>query len=221
MTRSPNIKFEIQNSNVYVYTMPYNYNNTDRRRSTDTHINSNQEPNPNMTPNPNINPIQNPNINPIQNPRSTLITPTDINGLQNQTNSWINSLNRSLNSFGPDSFEPDSSGPDSSGVRNPLSNITEALESTFHIPVEQLHFEIVDNLPQRGSSINSLLDGTTLCLASQIMDNENDTCAICRQVYNPDDIVRKINSCGHFFHSSCVEQWLRNNSNCPVCRIGI
>tara|TARA_B100001175_G_scaffold295184_1_gene283022 strand:+ start:91 stop:852 length:762 start_codon:yes stop_codon:yes gene_type:complete len=253
MDQFPNINLEIQNSNVYVYTMPYNYNNTERRterrrnsrhfsRQTNSQNTSNEQPNlttsqdvsqnnmsnqssnidnsanstnsTNSANSVNIHSqINNPNRNSVENQRSTLITPTQINNqnLQNNppnnpTNNWTNPLNQYL---------------DSSGTRNPLMNIAEALQSTFHIPVEQLHFEIIDNLPQRGSSINSLLDSTTLSLASQIMSNENDTCAICRQVYNSDDIVRKINMCGHFFHSSCIEQWLRNNNNCPVCRIGI
>lgn len=256
MDQFPNINLEIQNSNVYVYTMPYNYNNTERRterrrnsrhfsRQTNSQNTSNEQPNlttsqdvsqnnmsnqstnidnsanstnstnsANSANSVNIHSqINNPNRNSVENQRSTLITPTQINNqnLQNNppnnpTNNWTNPLNQYL---------------DSSGTRNPLMNIAEALQSTFHIPVEQLHFEIIDNLPQRGSSINSLLDSTTLSLASQIMSNENDTCAICRQVYNSDDIVRKINMCGHFFHSSCIEQWLRNNNNCPVCRIGI
>ena len=250
MDQFPNINLEIQNSNVYVYTMPYNYNNTERRterrrnsrhfsRQTNSQNTSNEQPNlttrqdvsqnnmsnqssnidnsansANSANSVNIHSqINNPNRNLVENQRSTLITPTQINNQNvqnnppnNPPNNWTNPLNQYL---------------DSSGTRNPLMNIAEALQSTFHIPVEQLHFEIIDNLPQRGSSINSLLDSTTLSLASQIMSNENDTCAICRQVYNSDDIVRKINMCGHFFHSSCIEQWLRNNNNCPVCRIGI
>tara|TARA_B100000902_G_scaffold392273_1_gene444417 strand:+ start:633 stop:1379 length:747 start_codon:yes stop_codon:yes gene_type:complete len=248
MNQFPNINLEIQNSNVYVYTMPYNYNHTTERRSnrrssrsinrqnntneesnmninivpnTNTNSNTNSansansDTNQNNESNPTNNSVNNlpntysqninPNINSVVNERATLITPTQINN-QNESNNWRNSLNQVL---------------DSSGNRNPLLNLAEALQTTFHIPVEQLQFEIIDNLPQRGSSINSLLDSTTLSLASQIMHDENDTCAICRQVYNHDDIVRKINICGHFFHSSCIEQWLRNHNNCPVCRIGI
>lgn len=179
------------------------------------------------------NSANNTNINSVQNQRSTLITPTQINNRNQSNNPPNNPPNNIANNIANNTANNTANNPinnwanhlnqylDSSGSRNPLMNIAETLQSTFHIPVEQLHFEIIDNLPQRGSSINSLLDSTSLSLASQIMNNENDTCAICRQVYNNDDIVRKINICGHFFHSECIEQWLRNNNNCPVCRIGI
>lgn len=34
------------------------------------------------------------------------------------------------------------------------------------------------------------------------------------------DEVYQVN-CGHHFHKNCLEEWLRNTANCPVCRYNI
>jgi hypothetical protein len=45
-----------------------------------------------------------------------------------------------------------------------------------------------------------------------------ETCPIC---YETDSVIRQTLSCGHTFHLHCVEQWLRKNSTCPMCRCKI
>ncbi|KAL8494920.1 hypothetical protein ACS0TY_019186 [Phlomoides rotata] len=44
------------------------------------------------------------------------------------------------------------------------------------------------------------------------------TCPICLGDYHPKDTVRSIPECEHCFHSDCVDEWLRLNGTCPVCR---
>ena len=43
----------------------------------------------------------------------------------------------------------------------------------------------------------------------------NDVCVICL-----DDMVieKKKLFCGHMFHSYCIQEWAKKNSNCPICR---
>lgn len=42
-------------------------------------------------------------------------------------------------------------------------------------------------------------------------------CAICREDYAADAIVRKL-PCGHVFHGDCVIPWLKRVASCPMCR---
>jgi len=46
----------------------------------------------------------------------------------------------------------------------------------------------------------------------------NELCSICRNQINTDEICRKINHCGHFFHQNCVDSWFVRNHSCPMCR---
>lgn len=47
---------------------------------------------------------------------------------------------------------------------------------------------------------------------------DNGPCAICLSDYKTKDAVRTIPECNHYFHVVCVDEWLRLNATCPVCR---
>lgn len=47
----------------------------------------------------------------------------------------------------------------------------------------------------------------------------NDTtCAICLCDYITKETIRCIPECKHCFHAECIDEWLRLNATCPVCR---
>ncbi|KAI3903939.1 hypothetical protein MKW92_047382 [Papaver armeniacum] len=70
------------------------------------------------------------------------------------------------------------------------------------------------------------LDGTTIesypmatLGESRRIPTPNDgTCSICLSEYRPKDIVRTIPDCKHCFHAECIDEWLRMNASCPLCR---
>ncbi|KAF7852120.1 hypothetical protein BT93_L0516 [Corymbia citriodora subsp. variegata] len=43
-------------------------------------------------------------------------------------------------------------------------------------------------------------------------------CSICLSKYKETDVLRLLPDCGHYFHSKCVDPWLRMNPSCPNCR---
>lgn len=49
------------------------------------------------------------------------------------------------------------------------------------------------------------------------LDDENITCAICLGEYAVDDELRQLN-CKHHYHRVCLDEWLRLNANCPLCK---
>lgn len=54
-------------------------------------------------------------------------------------------------------------------------------------------------------------------------DSDNDTreCAVCLAEFLQDEKLRMIPNCAHVFHIDCIDVWLQNNANCPLCRNSI
>ncbi|KAF7826111.1 RING-H2 finger protein ATL67 [Senna tora] len=47
----------------------------------------------------------------------------------------------------------------------------------------------------------------------------NDTtCPICINEYEESEVMRIMPHCGHYFHLNCIDEWLKINWSCPVCR---
>ncbi|KAG0250826.1 E3 ubiquitin-protein ligase rnf6 [Actinomortierella ambigua] len=44
-----------------------------------------------------------------------------------------------------------------------------------------------------------------------------DSCSICLQTYEAKDWLRPL-PCRHAFHMGCIDTWLSNNCQCPICR---
>lgn len=47
--------------------------------------------------------------------------------------------------------------------------------------------------------------------------NDN-TCPICLSEYQSKETLRTIPECNHYFHANCVDEWLKMNATCPLCR---
>ncbi|XP_050237585.1 putative RING-H2 finger protein ATL21A [Mercurialis annua] len=46
----------------------------------------------------------------------------------------------------------------------------------------------------------------------------HNTCAICLGEYRSKETLRCIPECNHCFHAECIDEWLKMNNSCPVCR---
>ncbi|XP_057809993.1 putative RING-H2 finger protein ATL21A [Salvia miltiorrhiza] len=54
---------------------------------------------------------------------------------------------------------------------------------------------------------------------SRRLPNPNDnTCSICLSDYQPQETVKSIPECNHYFHANCIDEWLKLNGTCPLCR---
>ncbi|CAN0901843.1 Putative RING-H2 finger protein ATL21A [Linum grandiflorum] len=47
---------------------------------------------------------------------------------------------------------------------------------------------------------------------------DDNTCSICLSEYNPKETLKTIPGCHHCFHAECIDEWLRLNGTCPICR---
>ncbi|MED6206206.1 hypothetical protein PIB30_024652 [Stylosanthes scabra] len=52
-------------------------------------------------------------------------------------------------------------------------------------------------------------------LPTMSMDN---VCSICLSEYEAKETLRSMPQCNHFFHSHCIDAWLKMNATCPLCR---
>ena len=57
------------------------------------------------------------------------------------------------------------------------------------------------------------------------MNNEDEICSICLEIYDKECIIIPLTNCTHCFHEECIYEWIRNKrvmrnnkSSCPVCR---
>lgn len=50
---------------------------------------------------------------------------------------------------------------------------------------------------------------------------EDPQCTICLGEYQEKEVLRIMPKCGHSFHVSCIDLWLRKQSTCPVCRLSV
>lgn len=57
-------------------------------------------------------------------------------------------------------------------------------------------------------------------LSSKIPEEEKDKCAICMAHYEVGEEVKTL-TCTHIFHTECIDQWLKLNRTCPVCKQSI
>lgn len=59
--------------------------------------------------------------------------------------------------------------------------------------------------------------GTTI----EILDAEEEICAICQDTMEAGSQARNINACDHRFHVTCIDTWFQRNVRCPVCRYDV
>ncbi|MHA1462878.1 MAG: RING finger protein [Candidatus Heimdallarchaeota archaeon] len=57
------------------------------------------------------------------------------------------------------------------------------------------------------------------CSLKKFTNEENgEICAICRKNLKKDDLIFQCPNCSTFFHQNHLQEWLKANSECPVCR---
>ncbi|KAG6389229.1 hypothetical protein SASPL_150691 [Salvia splendens] len=60
---------------------------------------------------------------------------------------------------------------------------------------------------------------TTVLGESRRLPKANDVCCpICLSDYQPRETLRSIPECNHYFHADCLDEWLKLNGSCPLCR---
>ena len=50
------------------------------------------------------------------------------------------------------------------------------------------------------------------------LDDCDYSCAVCLDEFVNGDRLRQLTLCGHQFHTACLDEWLGQHDNCPLCR---
>jgi len=53
------------------------------------------------------------------------------------------------------------------------------------------------------------------------VDLDTTECPICTAEWVNNDELRKLNMCRHYFHRTCIDRWLEDHVNCPLCRVNV
>ncbi|KAI3731847.1 hypothetical protein L1987_63037 [Smallanthus sonchifolius] len=54
--------------------------------------------------------------------------------------------------------------------------------------------------------------------SKRLPGHDDETCPICLSEYHVKETVRCIPECRHCFHAECIDEWLKMNGTCPICR---
>ena len=138
---------------------------------------------------------------------------------QNQN---INQGGINFNDIFDDSFLSFGAFPGNSFNSNFSSNFT----SSFHEPMARIiFFQTMNNEPQGNPPateevihlLKKIKMNEKFCKKNEKGDLEYPTCSVCLAETSQGEECLLL-PCGHIFHSSCIEKWLKLHDNCPVCR---
>jgi hypothetical protein len=100
---------------------------------------------------------------------------------------------------------------------NPLSSIIQSLVQGLNTPLSDS-----DDIMNMNSLLPVVIRPTLqeIEAASAIVEisNSQESCAICQELMNPSDRIRRLNQCRHMFHNNCILTAFSSSPRCPVCR---
>ncbi|GAA0145551.1 hypothetical protein LIER_05722 [Lithospermum erythrorhizon] len=109
------------------------------------------------------------------------------------------------------------------GVRedNGMRGATE--ESINALPTHKFKLNKTGSRSSSGDSGSDFDDGGVVAEGTErelAILGEDAACCICLTKYVDDDELREL-PCSHFFHTECVDKWLKINASCPLCKYEI
>jgi len=98
-------------------------------------------------------------------------------------------------------------GPDGEPTRLPLHSVLQMVRQQESRRTAGANDDTIEALPTRKFEASG----------SEAKCGEETRCQICMEDFEEGDDLRTL-PCFHLFHSHCVDQWLKVNSICPICR---
>jgi E3 ubiquitin-protein ligase BIG BROTHER-like protein len=105
---------------------------------------------------------------------------------------------------------------------NDESKIEQDIIDQLYPDPDKMTYEQLLELEENVGSVSKGLTKNQIKKIPKIMYNKNrfgkddNKCVVCQYEFKNGEEVTKL-SCGHLFHSDCVDTWLSKNKVCPMC----
>jgi len=77
-----------------------------------------------------------------------------------------------------------------------------------------------DNVVKVGMDKHKLHSLPTFQFQGKKANEEENSCICCMSDYENGDELRRL-TCFHSFHKDCIDEWLKENHKCPICKIDL
>ena len=110
-----------------------------------------------------------------------------------------------------------------------IYNYTNEYDNTFFAPYTLLVFIVIGcsntiyqlcKVIVRDRRDKHKITQLTKKIKKNDLDNLINECSICLEEFKLNEIVITL-PCSHTYHKKCMEPWLKDNNNCPLCRVSI
>ncbi|KAK6929210.1 Zinc finger, RING-type [Dillenia turbinata] len=91
----------------------------------------------------------------------------------------------------------------------------------MRLDIDNMSYEELLALTERLGNVSTGLpeDMIIRCLTEKLCtEEEEESCAICLEVYKKNEAVGTLKNCGHNYHVGCIKQWLLLKNVCPICK---
>lgn len=212
--RQINSMLEIMKNNEQILASlineEFNLNETENFNHLGTNLNNNQPNNNQSNNNPNINLNTSPNTPPNNdiNNLYSMLNLTRENIFNTNLDQLFSNFSNNLNI--PNNLNENNIYTRHFIIRNPSAySFFNNDDSDFLTPIV---------IRPTQEQINN---ATEECIFGSIEEPPNSSCPISLVPFQNNDLVYKIKQCGHIFFKNQLENWLLENTKCPLCRYDI
>ena len=119
-----------------------------------------------------------------------------------ESNNFIFQANNNLSYYDEDNY-----------FRDISNEIDSHLNGLIYPVNESFNGNVIHNSERNKERIRKL----PIIIYGNLRKPINDKCTICLDNFRDSDEIRKI-KCRHLFHKMCIERWLENGNDCPLCK---
>ncbi|XVF23746.1 hypothetical protein REPUB_Repub13aG0065800 [Reevesia pubescens] len=115
---------------------------------------------------------------------------------------------------------------DSSQSREPFGHEVTTTQRRRQPPPQDIETGQPSNLPSPAVALPRVLllsknKNVVIVFTKETVGENYDDCAICLGEFQDGDQCRILSNCKHTYHKFCIDRWLAETQNCPICRTSV